>query len=371
MRIVINISGKIFGGSRQAALSFIEETKGFTDNQYHIFLGYGIYNMVDIETYGPNYTFYYIPELKFYRLSPYLSKLEKAIHPDVVFTVFGPSYWKPKALHLTGFARGYMIYPESPFWKTVSVNKKLKLRLINAIHRCYFKHDADAYICETEDAANRISKMFGNRKSYFTVSNTCGSQYFNESLYNLPPKLPIRKESEFRFITLSNLYPHKNIDRIPLILDKLFEYGIKYITFVLTISEEDYDAIFGDKYRENTITVGSVAHTECPSLYRECDAMFLPTTMECFSASYPEAMAMRKPIVTSDLDFAHSICGDAAIFADPTDITAMADAILKIAQDQELRNTLIKKGTERLNNFPSASQRAEKYLEICKKLTVK
>lgn len=35
----------------------------------------------------------------------------------------------------------------------------------------------------------------------------------------------------------------------------------------------------------------------------------MPTVLEVFSATYPEAMAL--PIVTSDLDFARDICDNA------------------------------------------------------------
>ena len=46
------------------------------------------------------------------------------------------------------------------------------------------------------------------------------------------------------------------------------------------------------------LAVGGVDIRECPSLYEQCDFMFLPTLLECFSASYAEAMKMRRPILT-------------------------------------------------------------------------
>ena len=68
----------------------------------------------------------------------------------------------------------------------------------------------------------------------------------------------------------------------------------------------------------------------CPKLYNQADAMFLPTLLETFSASYPEAMKMERPILTSDLDFAKDICGDAALYFNPLDSYDIANKIKTI-----------------------------------------
>ncbi len=46
----------------------------------------------------------------------------------------------------------------------------------------------------------------------------------------------------------------------------------------------------------------------------------MPTLLECFSASYLEAMYMKKIIFTSDLPFAHTVCKDAAFYFAPHDV---------------------------------------------------
>lgn len=38
----------------------------------------------------------------------------------------------------------------------------------------------------------------------------------------------------------------------------------------------------------------------------------MPSLLECFTATYPEAMRMERPIVTTDLAFAQGLCGEAA-----------------------------------------------------------
>ena len=103
----------------------------------------------------------------------------------------------------------------------------------------------------------------------------------------------------------------------------------------------------------------------CPEVYHESDALFLPTLVEIFTASYPEAMKMRKPILTSNLSFAHNICGEAAEFFDPLNPEDIAKKIINLSNDIERQRDLIRKGEEQLKYFETASSRARKLIEIC------
>ena len=77
-------------------------------------------------------------------------------------------------------------------------------------------------------------------------------------------------------------------------------------------------------------------HRIAPMCTAQSDAMLLPTMLECFSASYPEAMVMKKPVLTSDLSFARSICGNAAIYFNPFDPADIADKIIGLVNDKTL-----------------------------------
>ena len=81
---------------------------------------------------------------------------------------------------------------------------------------------------------------------------------------------------------------------------------------------------------DTIINVGPIRIEEAPSLYKECDAMFLPTLLECFSASYVESMKMEKPILTSDMGFAWTVCNNAAIYFDPMDANDIAAKIIEL-----------------------------------------
>jgi glycosyltransferase involved in cell wall biosynthesis len=111
--------------------------------------------------------------------------------------------------------------------------------------------------------------------------------------------------------------------------------------------------------------MGSIPHKSCPSLYAQSDALFAPTLLETFSAAYPEAMKMEKPILTSNYSFAKDVCQDAALYFDPLDPVDIAEKIKKLIEDTALQHELVEKGKKRVKEFETARSRAEKYVTLC------
>ena len=119
---------------------------------------------------------------------------------------------------------------------------------------------------------------------------------------------------------------------------------------------------------KNVINLGPIPQKSCPSVYKQCDALFAPTLLETFSAAYPEAMKMGKPILTSNYSFAKDVCQDAALYFDPLDPEDMIKKIKMLVRDKALLNKLAEKGRKRVKKFESARTRAEKYIAICENL---
>jgi glycosyltransferase involved in cell wall biosynthesis len=73
--------------------------------------------------------------------------------------------------------------------------------------------------------------------------------------------------------------------------------------------------------------------------------------MESFSVTYLEAMRFGVPILTTDLDFARYLCGNAAIFFNPYIRGSFTEKLLEIKRNNVLRNKLISAGYEQLGKF--------------------
>ena len=124
------------------------------------------------------------------------------------------------------------------------------------------------------------------------------------------PILAARSPDEQRLLVFTSYKPHKNLEIIPHVAACCALGAPSRVRFVFTLPD-------GPPWRrlkakaealgvgEMMLNVGPVPAFAGPSLYAGCDALFMPTVLETFTANYPEAMAMDRPIITSDLDFAH------------------------------------------------------------------
>jgi len=371
MRILINTASTHKGGGLQVASSFINECKQIGVNEYFIVLSPNLASLIAIDEYPDNFHFYtltYRPATRIFSLknpAKDLKRIENETNPDVVFTTTGPAYWRPKAKHVIGFNLGHHIYTDSPFFKKISLYKKIRWFLRRKLVKYYYQRDADAIVGQTYDVTHRAASWLGIDECY-TVSNTCSKYYDFTSEYSL--KLPKKNDGDFRFLTLSSFYEHKNLEIINEIVEELTLRGVTNVKFILTLPEDEFAENFDEELSEWIWNVGPVSLEDGPGMYSEVDAMFLPTLIECFSASYPEAMAMEKPIITTDLGFARSICGSAALYYEPLNAAKAAIEIEALLMDPLKQEELVESGKTELLKFDNPEERARKYLRICQQL---
>lgn len=367
---MINTAFLRFGGAVQGALSLIRQFRENDNHQFHIALGAGVGKHIDRAEFPKNFKFYdksfgAIGIRKLPAASAEMMHLEEHIRPDCVLTTSGPPYWRSRAPHLVGFNLPLYIYPESPYLHRLSRLKRLKIGARKQAHKRLFKRQSDALVVQTEDVNQRVGKWLGI-DDVFTVTNTHSSFYLHPP--PAPRRLPEKRPGVFRLLTVTSYYPHKNLEIIPKITPFLSDQMSSAVEFVLTLSPEEFRAKISPSIPPEISLVGPIPPSECPALYGECDAMFLPTLAECFSASYAEAMVMEKPIVTSDLGFARSICGPAAVYHAPADPQAAAEAIMQVATNTTLQSRLREAGRLRLHSFDTPVSRANKILELCEML---
>lgn len=374
MKIIINTSNLYVGGGVQVSVSFINELYFFNNNDYYIFLSEAVNKQIDTKNFPSNFHFYRIKNspasLKTRKkIVAKLNLLEKQINPDIVFSVFGPSYWKPRTRHMMGFAIPWVHQPKSVAYNELGFFKRMKMRLWVKYVPFYTKCYASYYIIETEDGKSKLSNVLNIEKDkIFVVGNSYSSVFDNqEYLLKSNPnyiQLPKKEKEEYRLFLISHNYPHKNLKIINKIIPLLNGLNIK---FILTIDDVSYKQLF-PLNNDKILNLGPISQKACPSIYEQCDIMFLPTFLEVFSAAYPEAMKMQKNILTSNYSFAKDICKGAALYFNPLEPEDIAHKIKHLVNDKNLQAKLIKNGNERLKKFETSKTRAEKYLEICENI---
>jgi glycosyltransferase involved in cell wall biosynthesis len=351
----------------------LEEFRNFPENQYHVALGSGVASLLNPAEFPANFTFYPICHGvvhlgNFWKIQSRMKALESRVNQDCVITTSGPAFWRPSSPHLVGFNRPLFIYHESPYLQSLSWAYKARIWAERTLHCHYFRSEANAYIVQTNDVNQRVRSLLHSDEVH-TISNTFSSYY--EHPIPKARRLPEKRENCFRLLTLSSYYEHKNLELIQKVIEFL-PVELRHKTeFVLTITEKEYKRFISRKIPPEVKLIGPVPAPECPSLYMECDFMFLPTLAECFSASYPEAMKMEKPIITTDLEFAHSICGPAACYFHPKNAQDAANKIVELVQDNSLRSKLIDAGRSQLERFDTPQSRAKKILDLCRGLVEK
>lgn len=377
MRLLINCSTLSATGVTQVATSFIYECKVFPENDYHIFLSNTVSNQINKSDFPSNFSFYLIRSHPLYGIHGFkmrkkIRQLEEQIKPEIIFSVFGPSWWTPKSPHLIGFAYPYIVYSNSPYFLNISLINKLKINIQKLIHIYFLKRNGNYFVSETNDVSNRIVEILKIKKeNSYTATNTCSS-LFDEEIGGELNILPLKEDNEFRFLSLCSLSPHKNLEILNEVIPLINEFNLDLnIKFILTVDEENYEKNFTELAKKNIYNIGRIEVKKCPQLYKECDALFLPTLLECFSANYPEAMKMKIPIITSNLPFATGVCKDSALYFDPLDPVDISRIIKQLIEKKSTQLQLIERGTKRLDSFLTANGRAEEYLNICKEILKK
>lgn len=360
MRILINIANVVRGGALQRALSFLSIINERQDGHFYlVILSSDLLEEIDINKFKGNFVFKnakYSPAniLKRRTTLAMLNKLLQEFNADIVFSFVGPAYWRPKNVtHIVGYAVPHIVYNDLPFVKSSSV--KLKLEMF--YKRLQTKYEADYFVVQTEDVKTRLSRRLGvSRDKIFVVNNNVGIQFAN--LHR-----GAQQESEYyNLVTITRYRPSKNLEIIPDVIHYLKRRNLS-VRFHVTLDWAIYHKLFKD-FTDVVINYGPTFAKDVPKIYEIADALFLPTHLECFSASYVEAMHVGIPILTSNLPFATSVCYDAAVYFDNNNPKEISEKIELIINDSELTKSLIAKGKARLTQFDTTEEQAIKYLGI-------
>lgn len=365
MKFIINTTNLKTGGALQVASSLIVAwNQHCPQHEFHICLSPQLvkqFTNIPLNKHILIYPFEHkgpTSLIDFIRNRQQLRSIEAKIKPDGVLSVFGPAFWTPKAPHLVGFANGYYLFDDSDYIKA-----KLKSNLL-ARFRYYsrrflmllqLKKEALQYWVETVYAQERLSTAMSIALDKIQIIGNCATI----SEHSISPK----NNNTFRLLYVSAFYEHKNFSIIPAVIDELEKRGLD-CQFWVTLPDAEFQSIFGhpnnSKYLFN---LGPIRTMEIGQAYANADAVFMPSLLETFSANYPEAMLMNKPLLCADLAFARSICQDAALYFNPFDADDIADKIQELIQNNEMQARLVAAGNRLVTQMETPESRAKKIVQ--------
>jgi glycosyltransferase involved in cell wall biosynthesis len=156
---------------------------------------------------------------------------------------------------------------------------------------------------------------------------------------------------------LGNLHPRKNVGRL---VDAFIQLSGAVPDARLVIAGGqwwkggDERARAARASRGSIVFLGRVDDDVRRRLLERATLLAYPSMFEGFGLPPLEAMAAGTPVVSSDATAIPEVCGDAALLVDPTDVDAIADAMGRVLQDEDLRRQLRERGRARAATFDAA-----------------
>jgi glycosyltransferase involved in cell wall biosynthesis len=163
-------------------------------------------------------------------------------------------------------------------------------------------------------------------------------------------------EGKEYFLFIGTLHQRKNIAN----LLKAFEIfrsktGAEYMLVLAGTKRwwtKEMEAAFsGMSHQQDVLFTGRIPDEDLYSLTAAAFAVTYVSLFEGFGIPIIEALRSDVPVICSNTTSMPEIAGDAAILVDPFSVASIADAMIKLKSDQQLRSKLIENGKKRKNNF--------------------
>lgn len=146
-------------------------------------------------------------------------------------------------------------------------------------------------------------------------------------------------------LTVGKIEPRKNINKL---IEAFEEAKLKDIE-LLIIGPAGWDQNI--KTNKNVLFLGYVSDDELYALYSSCLFFIYPSIWEGFGYPVLEAMSFGAPVATSNTSSLKEIGENAALFFNPTKVSEIKKALIKLTTDRKLREELSLKGRKRAEGF--------------------
>lgn len=299
----------------------------------------------------------------YFRYEIALPKLVRNLKIDIIFNLSDVPIPVKNIKQIFLFDWPYAVYPESIVWKKMDKFSAFERKLKLYFFKKYLPY-VTTTIAQTDTMQQRLERFHSLRKikivpNAVSLENLDGGEYKN---FNLPDGK--------KLLYLCVYFPHKNIEIFIPLAKKIKEQKLDF-KIIITINESQHRnvklllaEIKKNNLEDIIINIGPVKMKHVPSLYMQCDGLLMPTLLESFGLTYIEAMHNKKPIFTSDIDFAHDVCGKSAYYFDPLNAEDILKQITYAFSEDEIRKEKIEQGTKVLSKFLSWEDVLKKYEQL-------
>ena len=169
------------------------------------------------------------------------------------------------------------------------------------------------------------------------------------------------------FMFVGSLHPRKNLARLFPAYD-IFKEKTKSDVKLVIVGEKRWwtdsiqKAFEAMRHKDDVVFIGHLQMADLQRVTAAALASVYVSYFEGFGIPIVEAYKCDVPVITSNVTSMPEVAGDAALLIDPFDIESIADAMVKML-DENVRNSLIEKGRIRRNDF-SWDKTAEQWYSV-------
>lgn len=224
-------------------------------------------------------------------------------------------------------------------------------RQIYKLKTKYAAEHADKIIAVSSETKNDLINYYGIKPEKIEViypsvdplfQSNDNSQTFAEvrTRYNLP---------ETYLLHVGSFFPRKNqktvIEAFDLVKNEIREHlvlvGGGYNT------RKQIEKLIAAKNLEGRVhIISNISNTDLPFVYRGASIFIFPSLYEGFGAPVLEALFTKVPVIATKGGAIEEAGGPNSLYVDPTSATDIAESVLKIMRNAELRHNMIERGFE-------------------------
>ncbi len=175
------------------------------------------------------------------------------------------------------------------------------------------------------------------------------------------------------FVYLGSLHPRKNIPRLIEAFNSFKSSAESLNKLVLVgdaywMRDDIKNAINNSPYTKDIIHTGRCQQNEMLGLLGSAEALCYVSYFEGFGIPLIEAMKSGVPVISGNKTSLPEVCGEAAIMVDPMSVGDIANAMIRIHKNEELKIELIEKGFKQQAIFSWDKSAVEMWNTITKTL---
>ena len=364
MNLLLNLGPIKAGGGETVGINFI---KNLDSNGYYnkIFLLVSKGSQLELLSQKLNLSHYSVSNNPIIRVLTEIFIIPfiiRAKNINIIYTLFGFGFFPTLLPQVIGSADSNIYFPEIDFWKDYNILQRIKKKCIDKI-RVFGIKRASGVIFENKSMLERGAKLHKIKESIF-IPPSISNYGQNSSKYN--------ESRSINLLFLCGWQKNKNYHLIPDILKQSKDFNLnihifftakednssEHLSFIEKINEENL---------ENMITMtGYLNKDQLSNIYNITDYILLLSQLESFSNNIIESWYFKRVLVISDLEWAKSICENAAVYVDRDDVNCILKKIKTCENDINYKKRIIDCGFDKLKSFPNIEQKVKLELNYIK-----